>query len=274
MNQKLDVFVLSDGVGETALRVARAAFAQFPDMDTTYTKYPFIKKDEQLNHILKLANDKKAVVLHTIVSKEICEIINEFCQTHNIVYYDILNPIIGTFSQMTGQEPLRKKGLLHELDKNYFDMISAMEFTVTNDDGQNPKGFFEADLVLLGISRTSKTPLSLYLANKNIKVANLPLGPTTSLPEELWKVDPKKIVGLTNDMNVLMKIRRQRMIAYGLDPNTTYSDETEIQRELDYSNDIYKKLGCPVINVADRSIEETAAIIMEKLNFSGYHSVK
>ncbi|GAB5056887.1 pyruvate, water dikinase regulatory protein [Companilactobacillus alimentarius] len=270
MDQKLSVFVLSDGVGETALRVAKAAFAQFPDMDTTYTKYPFVKNNSQLISILNLAKDKQAVILHTIVSTEICNTINEFCQENQLTYYDILNPIIGTFSQMVHQKPLRKKGLLHELDKDYFDMISAMEFTVTNDDGKNPKGFLEADLVLLGISRTSKTPLSLYLANKNIKVANLPLGPTTALPEELWSVDPHKIIGLTNDMNVLRKIRRQRMIAYGLDPNTTYSGEEEIQKELDYSNKIYEKIGCPVINVAERSIEETAAIIMEKLNFNGY----
>lgn len=270
MTQKLDVFVLSDGVGETALRVAKAAFIQFPEMDTTYTKYPFIKKDEQLDNILSKAKEKKAVVLHTIVSKETCKVINEFCQDNGIVYYDILNPIIGTFSQMTKQKPIRKKGLIHELDQDYFDMISAMEFTVSNDDGQNPKGFLEADLVLLGISRTSKTPLSLYLANKNIKVANLPLSPVTGIPDELWDVDPKKIVGLTNDINVLSKIRSQRMIAYGLSANTTYSEEDEIQKELDYSNKLYKKLGCPVINVADRSIEETAAIIMEILHFDGY----
>lgn len=270
MKQKLDVFVLSDGVGETALRVARAAFIQFPEMDTTFTKYPFIKKDDQLQRILNRARDVHAVILHTIVSKEICENINEFCQKNGIVYYDILNPIIGTYSQISHQTPLRKKGLLHELDKDYFDMISAMEFTITNDDGQNPKGFLEADLVLLGISRTSKTPLSLYLANKNIKVANLPLSPATAIPEQLWAVDKQKIIGLTNDMNVLLKIRRQRMIAYGLNPDTNYSDENEIQKEIDYSNDIYQKLGCPVINVADRSIEETAAIIMEKLNFNGY----
>jgi len=145
-----------------------------------------------------------------------------------------------------------------------------MEFTVNNDDGKNAKGLLEADLVLLGISRTSKTPLSLYLANKNIKVANLPLVPKAAIPDELWRVNPKKIVGLTNDMNVLTKIRRQRMIAYGLDPDTAYSEEDEIQRELDYSNKIYKELGCPVINVADRSIEETAALIMEQLNINGY----
>ncbi|KRK64717.1 PEP synthetase regulatory protein [Companilactobacillus tucceti DSM 20183] len=270
MSQRVDVFALSDAAGETAVRVAKAAFAQFPQLDIVYTKYPFVKNDDQLKNILNLANEKRAVILHTIVSKEISEIINTYCQEHQITYYDILNPIIGTFGQITHEEPLRQKGLIHELNQNYFDMISAMEFTVNNDDGKNSKGLLEADLVLLGISRTSKTPLSLYLANKNIKVANLPLVPTAAIPDELWKVNPKKIVGLTNDMNVLTKIRRQRMIAYGLDPDTTYSEENEIQKELDYSNKIYKELGCPVINVADRSIEETAALIMEQLNINGY----
>ncbi|KRK80469.1 PEP synthetase regulatory protein [Companilactobacillus nodensis DSM 19682 = JCM 14932 = NBRC 107160] len=270
MTQKIDVFALSDSAGETAVRVANAAFAQFPDIETVYTKYPFVKNDKHLTEILELAKQKKAIVLHTIVSKELCNIINGFCQGNGLTYYDILNPIIGTFSQMVHQEPLRKKGIIHNLDDEYFDMISAMEFTVSNDDGQNPKGLLEADLVLLGISRTSKTPLSLYLANRNIKVANLPIVPTATIPDELWHVDKSKIVGLTNDMNVLLKIRRQRMIAYGLDPDTTYSEEGEIKKELDYSNELYAKLGCPVINTADRSIEETAALIMEKLQINGY----
>ncbi|WP_125763245.1 pyruvate, water dikinase regulatory protein [Companilactobacillus hulinensis] len=270
MSQKLNVFVLSDSAGETAVRVAKAAFAQFPMFDTVYTKYPFVKNDNHLKEILSKANEKKAVVLHTIVSKELCDIINTYCQDNGITYYDILNPIIGTFGQIVNEKPMRKKGLIHNLDDEYFDMISAMEFTVSNDDGRNPKGLLEADLVLLGISRTSKTPLSLYLANRNIRVANLPIGPKTQLPDELWQVDKSRIIGLTNDMNVLMKIRRQRMIAYGLNPDTTYSDENEIQKELDYSNDVYAKLGCPVINTADRSIEETAALIMENLQINGY----
>lgn len=270
MSEKQDVFILSDAVGETAERVARAAFTQFPMLDIIYTKFPFVKNDSQLENILKLAKEKNAVIVHTLVSKETIHTIEDYCQTHDITYYDILNPIIGTFSQISHKEPIRKKGLTHNMDSNYFDMISAMEFTLANDDGKNPKGFFDADLVLLGISRTSKTPLSLYLANKNVKVANLPLVPTAQVPDELWQVDPKKIVGLTNDLNVLMKIRRQRMIAYGLDPDTVYSGKDEIEKELDYSNKIYEKIGCPVINTADRSIEETAALIMERLNINGY----
>lgn len=270
MTQKISVFVLSDSAGETAVRVANAAFAQFPNIETEYTKYPFVKDDQHLTEILDLAQERRAVILHTIVSKEICNIINGFCQRNGLIYYDILNPIIGTFSQIMHQKPLRKKGIIHNLDDEYFDMISAMEFTVSNDDGQNPKGLLDADLVLLGISRTSKTPLSLYLANRNIKVANLPISPKTQVPDELWHVDKSKIIGLTTDMNVLLKIRRQRMIAYGLDPDTTYSEKGEIEKEFEFSNDIYQKLGCPVINTADRSIEETAALIMEKLQMNGY----
>ena len=274
MAEKQNVFVLSDAVGETAQQVATAAFAQFPTLDIIYTKFPFVKNDDRLETILKLAKEKNAVIVHTIVSKETIHTIDDYCQNNDLTYYDILNPIIGTFSQLKNVAPIRKKGMTHNLDDEYFDMISAMEFTLANDDGQNPKGFLDADLVLLGISRTSKTPLSLYLANKNVKVANLPLIPSVSISKELWKVDPDKIVGLTNDKSVLLKIRRQRMIAYGLDPDTIYSEADEIQKELDYSNELYDKIGCYVINTADRSIEETAALIMEKLNLNGYRKTK
>ncbi|WP_125768073.1 pyruvate, water dikinase regulatory protein [Companilactobacillus furfuricola] len=271
MTKEQNVFILSDAAGETAEKVAQAAFSQFPELDTSFTKFPFVKNDSTLEHILDMAKEKDAVIVHTIVSKATIHTIEDFCQKNNITYYDVINPIIGTFSQLTGIDPVRKKGLTHSLDTQYFDMISAMEFTLNNDDGQNPKGFLEADLVLLGISRTSKTPLSLYLANKGLKVANMPLVPQAQIPKELWKVDSNKVIGLTTDMNVLLKIRRQRMIAYGLDPNNMYSAKDEIEKELQFSNNIYDKIGCYVINTADRSIEETAALIMEQLNFNGFH---
>ena len=140
-----------------------------------------------------------------------------------------------------------------------------MEFAVMYDDGKDPKGFLEADVVLLGVSRTSKTPLSLFLANKNLKVANLPLVPQTHIPKEIYEINPKKIIGLTNDPSVLNEIRRQRMISYGLNPDTTYSNMDSINEELESAQKLYKKLGCYVINVSHRSIEETAALIMHHL---------
>lgn len=153
------------------------------------------------------------------------------------------------------------------MNQRYFDRISAMEFAVMYDDGKDPKGFLEADVVLLGVSRTSKTPLSLFLANKNLKVANLPLVPDTHIPKEIYKVDPNKIIGLTNDLSVLNEIRRQRMISYGLNPDTTYSNTDAIKVELDSAQKLYQELGCYVVNVAHRSIEETAALIMHHLGF-------
>ncbi|GAC46292.1 phosphotransferase [Pediococcus acidilactici NGRI 0510Q] len=140
-----------------------------------------------------------------------------------------------------------------------------MEFAVTYDDGKDPAGFLKADIVLLGVSRTSKTPLSLYLANKGYKVANLPLVPKTQIPEEIWQVDRDKIFGLTTTKEVLNGIRRQRMISYGLNPDSSYADMDSINKELQFADDLFKKIGCLVINTANKSIEETATIIMESL---------
>ncbi|HFM9265133.1 TPA: kinase/pyrophosphorylase, partial [Enterococcus faecium] len=145
-----------------------------------------------------------------------------------------------------------------------------MEFAVKYDDGKDPRGFLEADVVLLGVSRTSKTPLSLFLANKNLKVANLPLIPQAHIPKQLWEIDPKKIVGLTNNPDILNNIRKERMRSYGLNPDTAYSDIEKIRAELDFANDLYEKLGCVVINVASLSIEETASLILNALDLEDH----
>ncbi|HJE15647.1 MAG TPA: kinase/pyrophosphorylase, partial [Lapidilactobacillus dextrinicus] len=178
--------------------------------------------------------------------------------------------LVRSVSKRFELEPTHEAGALHHLNETYFDRISAMEFAVLYDDGKDPRGFLEADVVLLGISRTSKTPISLFLANRNIKVANLPLVPQAHIPDELYQVDPKKIIGLTNDPKVLNNIRRERMIAYGLNPDTTYSDMDAIKKELAFAKALYRKLGCYVINVANRSIEETATLIMEHLGLDHY----
>ena len=191
----------------------------------------------------------------------------KYAREHKAKYIDILSPIIEAISQTTHLKPEGLVGSNHQLTTKYFNRISAMEFAVMYDDGKDPRGFLEADVVLLGVSRTSKTPLSLLLANKGLKVANLPLVPQTHIPKEIYEIDPKKIIGLTNDPKVLNRIRRQRMISYGMDPDTTYSNMDSINEELESAMALYKKLGCFVINVAERSIEETAALIMNHLGY-------
>ncbi|MGR3741744.1 pyruvate, water dikinase regulatory protein [Companilactobacillus sp. DQM5] len=275
MTKNKEIFIISDSAGDTAFNVTKAAIAQFFDLGVMYHRYPFMTDISKINNVLNtIKENKDSILFYTIVSPENVKYIKEFCQKNNIVNYDILSPIISVVKNSSGLTPSYQAGAMHQLDSGYFDMISAVEFALVNDDGKHPAGFEDADVVLLGVSRTSKTPLSLFLANSNIKVANLPLVPKAKIPDELWKIDSKKIVGLTTDLNVLKKIRRQRMIAYGLNPDTTYSDEKELIDELEYSKELYDKIGCLVINTADRSIEETASIIMEKLNLGHFSSKK
>lgn len=262
---RLTIYVISDSVGGTASNIARAALAQFPDISCDVKSFSFIREKEQLQEILERAAEKNAILLHTFADKEMVSLLRDFCNEHTITCYDVLNPIINEISNRTHFLPTQKAGAMHKLDDQYFDRIGAMEFAVKYDDGKDPKGFLEADILILGISRTSKTPLSIYLANQNYKVANLPLMPENDLPDELWKVDPKKIVGLTNDEDVLQNIRRERMISYGLNPDTPYSSSERIQKEINFAESLYKKLGCQIINVANKSIEETAAIIINSL---------
>lgn len=272
MTKKITMYVLSDSAGETASKLAQASMAQYDQLDVEIQliKRNFIETKEDLLIGLEEAKELEAIVLQTMISEDLVNISNEFCQRNNLFTIDALSPLVNEVSRRSGIEPSRVPGALHYLNDNYFERINAMEFAVKYDDGKDPRGFLEADILLLGVSRTSKTPLSLFLANKNLKVANLPLIPEAHIPPQIWEVDPKKIVGLTNDPKVLNAIREERMRAYGLRPNTAYSDINKIEAELKFANELYNKIGCIIINVAQKSIEETASIILSKLELEDH----
>ena len=261
----INIYIISDSVGDTADQLAHAAAAQFTEADFNFHRYPFTQTVSLLDSILNKAVKDNAMVFSTMVNPELSKSAKEFCDNRGLLYMDALTPAINLFKERTGLQPENKPGRKHSLNSSYFDKISAIEFAVTYDDGKDPAGFLKADIVLLGVSRTSKTPLSLYLANKGYKVANLPLVPKASIPDEIWQVDKDKIFGLTTTTEVLNDIRRQRMIAYGLNPDSNYSNVDSINNELDFANDLFKKIGCLVINTSNKSIEETATIIMESL---------
>lgn len=263
-------FILSDSAGETASKLAQATMAQFPAVEFSVFRRTFITDKETLIEALEDAKAKNALILHTIINPELVRVVYDFCEAADIYNLDVLNPAVAELEERTGVKATREPGALHHLNENYFKRIKAMEFAVKYDDGKDPRGFLEADVVLLGVSRTSKTPLSLFLANKNLKVANLPLVPQAHIPKQIWEVDPKKIVGLTNDPEVLNGIRKERMRAYGLDPDTAYSDIDKIRDELEFANELYQKIGCVVINVATLSIEETASMILNALNLEDH----
>ncbi|KRN08574.1 PEP synthetase regulatory protein [Liquorilactobacillus mali KCTC 3596 = DSM 20444] len=264
-DKKMAIFVISDSLGETGNNLAEAATVQFPNVEFEYHRFPLIKTTSLLAGILEQAKRMDAFVVHTLVGEGLASYVNDYCEKNKLFVLDGMSKIINTIESKTGEIPLYQSGRNHKLNKNYFNRIEALEFAVTYDDGKDPAGFEKADIVLLGVSRTSKTPLSLYLANKNYRVANLPLVPKAGIPDEIWKVDPKKIFGLTNDPTVLNNIRRERMITYGLNPDTNYSNMENIEAELSYANELYKKIGCLIINVSNKSIEETATLIIESL---------
>lgn len=264
-NNQIDFFVISDSVGETARKVLNAVLSQFPGVQPIIHQYPFVRKQEELENILINAKEKNGIIIHTLVINNLSSFTEKYCQTENIRCYDVLKKLVEDLSEITATKPIKRAGALHQLDDEYFNRISAIEFAVKYDDGKDPKGLLEADLVLLGVSRTSKTPLSMFLANKNIRVANLPILPEAQIPEELWEVNPKKIVGLTNDIETLVNFRKERMIAYGLSEETIYSNIERIKEEINFAGNLYNKLDCYVINVAKRSIEETAEIIIRNV---------
>ncbi|MDU3828236.1 MAG: pyruvate, water dikinase regulatory protein, partial [Peptostreptococcus sp.] len=188
---------------------------------------------------------------------------------NNISYIDLLSSVIGQMAEKAGIEPIREPGVIRKMDKSYFDRIEAIEFAVKYDDGKDPRGVLKADVVLVGISRTSKTPLSMYLANKQLKVANVPLVPEVPIPKELMEVETKRIIGLTNSPDTLNRIRMERLRALGLSGAANYAKLERILEELDYSEEMMKTLKCPVINVSNKAIEETAGIIIDILKENG-----
>lgn len=273
MTEKINLIIISDSVGDTGFNMAKAASAQFPKTEFTYSRFPFVTSTEKLEKVFEdIAGLDNLIIMYTLAVPELVNIVFKYGRENNIRTIDFLTDTVDAIGKLSDEKPSRESGAMYHLTQKYFDRISAMEFAVMYDDGKDPKGFLEADVVLLGVSRTSKTPLSLFLANRNLKVANLPLVPQAHIPEEIFKIDPKKIIGLTNDPEVLNRIRRERMIAYGLSPDTSYSNMNEINNELKFAKDLYDKIGCYVINVANRSIEETAALVMAHLGINDLKS--
>lgn len=266
----LVIYVISDSVGETAQQVTKAAISQFQLKDDyEIRRFPYVVEVNFLEEILKSAKEEDAIVVYTLVEQELLAFTEDYCSKENLSCVDLMTPILKQIVSKIGVNPRREPGIIRKLDESYFKRVEAIEFAVKYDDGKDPRGILQADIILLGISRTSKTPLSMYLANKNIKVANVPLVPEIPIPKEVFEINQKKIIGLTNTPEKLNQIRQERLKALGLSSNANYAKFDRILQELDYSDKIMKKVGCPVIDVSSKAIEETAGIIMDIMKENG-----
>lgn len=266
----LNVYIASDSLGETGELVARAAISQFNTEKYEIKRYPYIQDIEGLKSILDEASEiNNSIFIYTLVDKSLIEFVNQYTENIDLLTIDLMSPLINALSMKLGESPSYEIGAIRRLDEAYFKRIEAIEFAVKYDDGKDPRGFKNADIVLIGVSRTSKTPLSMYLANKNIKVANLPLVIESEPPKEIFEIPAKKIIGLTNSPQKLNEVREERLKALGLPNGSDYASLGRILEELDFADKIMKKIGCPIIDVSNKAIEETSGIVLSLLAKNG-----
>lgn len=261
-----NLFTVSDSTGETVNQIANAILIQFPNLEFVKKRFSNINTLEACQQVFDNLPDGKTIILVTVAKDEIATELKELAKGRDeVLLIDLLANSLNQIEEFTNEKATRKAGLIRVLDNDYFDKIEAIEFAMNFDDGKNPAGFLEADIVLLGVSRTSKTPLSVYLANKSYKVANLPLVPEVSIPKEIYQVDTKKLIGLIIDPEKLNEIRNERLKTLGLSIDSAYAQNERIQEELDFAKGLFDELGCVVIDVSTSTIEETAAKIIEHI---------
>lgn len=257
------IYACSDSLGETAERVARAAASQFNQEEFNIIRVPYIRSEQQIEEIVQKAEAEQAMICYTIISPTLRRKLKSLTDSTSVTVVDIIGPMMDGVATITQTEPTMKAGMIHRLDEEYFKRVEAIEFAVKYDDGKNPIGFLKADIVIVGVSRTSKTPLSMYLAHKRIKAANLPLVPEVGLPQELFEIPARKIVGLIIDPFKLNFIRSERLRSMGLDSNASYANIERINEELEYARGVMRRLHCPIIDVSAKAIEETANLVMD-----------
>lgn len=255
--------LISDSTGETLLAAGRAAAAQYKDARAIEHIYPLIRTEKQLVRVFEDVEAEPGIVLYTVVDQQLSKRIDQCCQTLGLPHVSVLEPVLGVFQAYLGAPAGRRVGAQHQLDADYFRRIDALNFTMEHDDGQLPPDMDEADIVLIGISRTSKTPTSIYLANRGIKTANIPIVIGVPLPPSLLAAKKPLVVGLIATAERISHVRQNRLLgttmAFSADG---YADRATISEELAYARQLCTRHGWPMIDVSRRSIEETAAAIL------------
>lgn len=258
------VYIVSDSIGETAEFLVKAASSQFNN-DFKIKRVPYVTDKRTIIEIVRAAKEDDALIAFTLVVPELVQLITEKCLQNKVPFCDLICPMINGLSKLFQCQPKCEPGLIHKLDDEYFRKVEAIEFAVKYDDGKDPKGMLEADVVLIGVSRTSKTPISMYLAHKQFKVVNIPLLPEIEPPNELLIIPSHHCFGLTIDPIQLNHIRLERLKSLGLPSDASYASLDRILLELEYAEKVIRRIGCSMVDVSNKAIEETANIILNML---------
>lgn len=256
-----NVYIISDGTGETASTMTRAALVQYRQYDVNITRYKNIRTEKKIAAVIEEAKKNNGFIVYTVVSSNLRKTIAKSCELNNIPCVDLLGPMLAKMDLYFGTSKNQQAGLFRSINEIYYKRIEAIEFTVKHDDGKDVRDLEKADIVLVGISRTSKTPLSIFLSHKGWKVANIPLILSMPLPHKLSLIDQKKIVALTINPEKLLKIRKNRLEKIG-DSIGEYASLSYIQREVEYAHSLFSKnKKWPVFDVTELALEEAAAEI-------------
>ena len=258
------IFVVSDSTGETAERVVRAALLQFPNHRVRVRLFTRVRTEQAAEDVLTRAAEAGAMVVFTLVATELRERFHQIAQRLEIEAVDVIGALIHKVGGFLEAQPINVPSATLPLSEEYFRRVEAIEFAVKSDDGKEPRNFRKADLVLTGVSRTSKTPLSTYLAGRGLRVANCPLVLGVSPPKELFEVAPDRVIALTIEIEKLLEIRKQRLTQLGMPEDANYGLRDHVKSELEFAHELFKgNPGWTVIDVSGRAIEESATIILE-----------
>ena len=262
-HSSLDIHLVSDSTGETVHQVARAALSQFPDVQISEHIWTLVRTPAHVETISSALTRNPGILLYSVVDPEIRRLIERLCSESNIPSLSVLDPLMDMLSSVLGYRQNTQPGGQHKLDKAYFERMAAVEFAVNHDDGLNMDRLKDAQILLVGVSRTSKTPTSMYLANRGYRVANYALVPNVDFPLHLLENTPNLfVVGLTTDAKRLSMVRRNRLQHMSDSQNDTYADLNNINDELKSARRLFSGQNWPVLDVSRRSIEETAAAIL------------
>ncbi len=271
----LTLHLVSDSTGETLKAVSSAAAAQFSELEYQQKTYPMVRTVTQLERVFKNIKEEKGVVFCTLVEEEVREKLEQFCKKENILYLPVMENIVSVLEEYTGFEAINKPGGQHILNDDYFKRIEAINYTLEHDDGQGQLNLENADVIVVGVSRTSKTPTCIYLANQGIKAANYPLVPHVGISEELENIKNTQVVALITSAHTLVEIRRKRSIELGLNnTDNDYIDIHKVEEEITTAKRIFANKGWPVIDITRRSVEETASAIMNILSLKEEENVE
>ena len=265
MNEKYNVYLVSDSTGETLDRIFLSLKSQFANFEYHKKEFAFVRTEQQIDKILKECSKlENSIILYTIVEVKLAKYISESSEKNKVPCFGILGNLILSFSKLLNQKAIHKPSAQHVLDEEYYKRIEAIQFTMSHDDGKKLDDIEKADIVLLGVSRTSKTPTSMYLANRGYKTANIPLVMDQKIPDKLKSKNNKTcIIGLVTDPERLADVRRNRVTIMKENNIKEYTNLNSIKEEVDKSKQIFKKYNWPIIDVTRKSVEETAASIIK-----------